>query len=166
MTLRVVALHHSPWPASTMARPSLASKSLSALYRYAVWYKSNPRSAEYMRALAAEFHPEAEWVSTRDQADWQARIAEADDIVLVYPDAIGLGFANVEAAVKAGKRTWAGVRVLNGRRRRFLLDGATRRGLLFRRFLEWTMLPELLFLPLFVAVTPVLWAIDLMRGRT
>jgi hypothetical protein len=163
MTHRVVALYHNPWPQAGMERPQ--GRSLGALYRYAVWYKANPRSAEYMRALLAERLPEALWVSTGTDADWRQRIAAADQVVLLYPDAIGLGFSAVERALMGSKRPWAGVSVLNGRRRKFLLNGATRRALRLRRALEWTMLPELLFLPVFVAVTPVLWTLDRIRGR-
>lgn len=164
MTHRVVALYHNPWPGAGLERPQ--RRSPQALYRYAVWYKSNPRRAEYMRALLAEQFPEAVWISTAEHHDWTERIAEASTVVLLYPDAIGLGFGSIERSVMAHKRAWAGVTVLNGRRRKFLLNGATRRGLRLRRFLEWTMLPELLFLPVFVASTPLLWAADFIRGRT
>lgn len=163
MTHRLVALYHNPWPQAGMERPR--GRGLGALYRYAVWYKANPRSAEYMRDLLAERLPEALWVSTGADADWRERIAAADQVVLLYPDAIGLGFAAVERVVLARKRPWAGIAVLNGRRRKFLLNGGTRLALRLRRLLEWTMLPEMLFLPVFVAVTPVLWALDRVRGR-
>lgn len=163
MTLRIVALYHNPWPSYGLERPP--GRSPAALYRYAVWYKANPRAEDYMRALLAEHLPGVECVSTAD-ASWSERIAVADQVLLLYPDAIGLGFAAVERTVLARKRIWAGVTVLNGRRRKFLLNGATRRALRLRRLLEWTMLPELLFLPIFVLVTPLLWAADLTRGRT
>jgi hypothetical protein len=35
-----------------------------------------------------------------------------------------------------------------------------------RRVLEWTMLPEMAVLPVFIVATPLLWAFDAMRGRT
>lgn len=164
MNRRVVTLFHSHWPEAGLARPGRSQP--LALYRYAVWYKANPRNGAYLRALAQEHYPDAEWVSTAEQPDWAGRIAEADTIVLLYPDAIGLGFASIERSVMAHKRDWSGVEVLNGRRRKFRLNGATRAGLRLRRLLEWSMLPELLFLPVFIAATPLLWAIDLVRGRT
>ncbi len=163
MTHRIVALYHNPWPQSALERPR--TRDPAALYRYAVWYKANPRSTEYMRALLSDRLPEAVWVTTEDQ-DWATRIAEADQVVLLYPDAIGLGFMPVERVVMKRKRPWAGVTILNGRRRKFLLNAATKWALRLRRFLEWTMLPELLFVPIFVLVTPLLWAVDLIRGRT
>lgn len=164
MTNRVVALYHNPWPSSALERPQTCS--LGQLYRYAVWYKANPRGAEYMQGLLAEHFPEAEWLNTAEHADWRARVSQADKVVLIYPDAIGLGLAPLEREVMAGKRAWAGVSVLNGRHRQFRLNRATLRGLRLRRLLAWSMLPELLFLPIFVVSTPLLWMADLMRGRT
>lgn len=164
MNRRVVTLFHSPWPDDGLARPGRSQP--LALYRYAVWYKANPRSAEYMRTLALEHFPDAEWASTAEQSEWASRIAGADTIVLLYPDAIGLGFGSLEQRVMAHKRDWAGVEVLNGRRRKFRLNGATRMGLRLRRLLEWSMLPELLFLPVFILATPLLWVADAVRGRT
>jgi hypothetical protein len=164
MTHRVVAVYHNPWPQCGLERPP--GRSPAALYRFAVWYKANPRSEDYMRALLAERLPEAAWVSIEQDADWPERVAVADQVVLLYPDAIGLGFGAVERTLMARKRPWAGVVALNGRHRKFLLNGATRRALMLRRLLEWTMLPELLFLPMFVVLTPLLWAVDLVRGRT
>ena len=164
MKHRIVALFHLPWPAGGLKRPTRSK--LLAQYRYAVWYKSNPRSAEYMRALQQERHPDAEWVDTAKHSDWIDRLSGANTIVLLYPDSIGLGFGPLERSVFAHKLNWNAVVVLNGRRREFRLNGATRLGLYMRRLLEWSMLPELLFLPVFVVVTPLLWAIDAVRGRT
>lgn len=163
MTHSVVALFHSPWPQAGMARPDRGDA--RALYRYAVWYKANPRGVEYMRDLVAGHFPEATWVNTAESEDWRQRIAVADQIVLLYPDAIGMGFSPIERDLIAHKLAWAGVTVLNGRSRRFRLNGGTHMGLRLRRFLAWTMLPEMLFLPVFVLATPVLWGLDLMRGR-
>jgi len=164
MTRRVVALFHSPWPAEGLVRPA-RSKPLE-LYRYAVWYKANPRTAGYMRALLQQRFPDAEWVATSEQADWVDRLSHADTVILLYPDAIGLGFGAVERSVQRHKRDGAAVEVLNGRRRVFPLNNAARLGLRLRRLLEWSMLPELLFLPVFVVATPLLWAVDALRGRT
>lgn len=164
MNRRTIALFHSPWPADGLARPPRSKP--FAQYRYAVWYKANPRDADYMRALQCELIPDAEWVDTREQPDWSSRLADADEVVLLYPDSIGLGFNRVERAVMAHKAASAAVGVLNGRRRKFHLNGATRLGLRLRRLLEWSMLPEFLFLPIFVAATPLMWAFDAARGRT
>jgi len=69
-----------------------------------------------------------------EQADGTERVSDADKIVLLYPDAIGLGFGAVKQSVARHKRGWASAEVLNGQ----------------RRLLEWSMLPELLFLPAWV----------------
>jgi hypothetical protein len=164
MKRRTVALFRSPWPKEGLKRP--ARNKLLEQYRYAVWYKANPRSAVYMRALQQERFPDAEWVDTSEDSDWINRLSRADTVVLFYPDSIGLGFGPVERSVLAHKLDWTAVVVLNGRRREFRLNDATRLGLRLRRLLEWTMLPELLFLAVFVVVTPLLWAIDAVRGRT
>ena len=124
-------------------------------YRYAVWYKANPRSAAYMRALQQEHFPDAQWVDTQEQPDWASKISRADSIVLLYPDSIGLGFGAVERSVFARKPGPATVDVVNGRRRSFRLDPSTRAGLRLRRILECSMLAEFLFVPVFIVVTPV-----------
>ena len=163
MKHRTIALFYSPWPADGLARPPRSKP--FAQYRYAVWYKANPRSSAYMRALQQERVADAEWVDTGSDRDWRNRVDETDSIVLLFPDSIGLGFGKLEQEVFARKPDWADVRVLNGRRREFRLNGAVRLGLRIRRFLEWTMLPELLFIPVFMVLTLMFWAMDTMRGR-
>jgi hypothetical protein len=160
---RVIALFHSWWPAEGMQRPTRMRP--LHLYRYAVWYKANPRAAAYMRALQRERFPDAEWLDTSEHSDWIDRLSQADTVVLLYPDSIGLGFGSVERAVRAHKRDEAAVVVLNGRRRKFRLNAATRLGLRLRRILEWSMLLEVLALPVFVVVTLLLWTVDAVRGR-
>ncbi|MDP2430939.1 MAG: glycine/betaine ABC transporter permease [Pseudomonadota bacterium] len=163
MQRSVIALFHNPWP-DQLDRPR--DRNPARLYRYAIWYKANPRSAEYMKNLLGEHFPESEWINTADQLDWQSSIGNADEVVLLYPDAIGLGFSAMERIILKHKKTWAGVTVLNGRGRQFRQNGATRLGLRSRRLLEWTMLPEMIFLALFLLLTPILWVFDLARGRT
>lgn len=164
MNRRTVALFHSPWPADGLARPPRSKP--FAQYRYAVWYKANPRDAGYMHALQQTQLPGAEWVDAVASKDWIERVSNADKIVLLYPDAIGLGFSAIERAVFAHKKGLATVGILNGRRRQFSLTAATRAWLRLRRVLERTMLLELLSIPVFIVVTPLLWTIDAVRGRT
>lgn len=163
MQQSVIALYHNPWPGH-LDRPR--DRHPVHLYRYAIWYKANPRSEEYLRALLGERFPDAKWLSVDEQSEWREHIGEADEIVLLYPDSIGLGFAALERKIRKSKKTWAGVTVLNGRRRQFRLTGATQLGLRMRRLLEWTMLPEMVFLLAFLVITPILWALDLARGRS
>ncbi len=131
------------------ARP----RSLRRAYRKTLYLKANPRPADYMRRLFAERYPDGRLEP--------APPADAAQIVLLYPDAIGLGFGSIERRLPAG----VPVRVLNGRRRDFTLDRRTRRALALRRALERSMIVESAALALAVAATPILLAADLARGR-
>lgn len=159
--MKTVALYYNPWPDNGLAR----SRDAAGLYRYAVWYKSNPRDASYMRALLAERYAEADWIDVARQTDWRERVAQADRVLLLYPDAIGLGWHGIEREVLRQRKTWAGIHALTGRKREFLLNRATLRGLRTRRMIEWSMLGEWLFLPVFVLATPMLLVWDRLRGH-
>ena len=136
-------------------------------YRYAVWYKANPRDAAYMRALQQERFPDAEWVDTREQPDWASKISQADVRLCCFiPNSIGLGFGAVERSVfarKPGQPRWTSSMAGGASS---ASTASTRVGLRLRRLLEWSMLAEFLFVPVFVVVTPVLWVVDAVRGRT
>ena len=142
-----VGILHDPWPAWRARGPRR--------YRVMVEFKANPRDAAYMRALFAERYPEG----TIGDA---AAAAGAERVVLLYGDAIGLGWAPVERGLLRGG---AEVRVLNGRRRDFALDRATRLRLRLRRAAERSLAGEAVFTIAFVAATPFLLAFDLLRGR-
>jgi hypothetical protein len=128
--------------------------SLRRAYRRTLLNKANPRSPQYMRDLFAERCP--------DGVITDAVPPGADEIVLLYPDAIGLGFGAVERRLPSG----VAVRILNGRRREFALDTRTRRALRLRRLLERAMLGEALAVAAAAAVTPVLLLADRVRGKT
>jgi hypothetical protein len=128
-------------------------RSLRRAYRRALFEKSNPRSAEYMRALFDQRYPGARIAATHDP--------EAETIVLLYPDSIGLGFGPLERRVRGA----ATVRVLNGRGRDFELDARARRSLAMRRVAERTMVVEAAALAVGVVATPLLLALDFVRGR-
>jgi hypothetical protein len=153
MSERVVGVLHYPRGEDYGYR-SLPGKRPRRIYWRTLWWKSNPRDSEYMRSLFEERYPGA---PLHEGSDPPA----ADTTVLLYPDAIGLGFAPLERKL-AGRD----VRVLNGRRREFALDADTRRALRFRRFLERTMLVEAVALPLFVLLALPMWVFDALRGRT
>ena len=159
MERKVLGVFHNPWRTDYDPR-----KSLAELYRRAVCLKANPRAEEYMRALFAERYPEGRFVTTGGD-DWRRELPAADTVVLLYPDASGINFSRVEDEVMRAKKTWATVRVLNGRRRDFVLSRATRRALRRRRFVERTMLGEALAVLIFAAATPFFVASDLIRGR-
>jgi hypothetical protein len=162
MSERTVALYLDAWAdaeggAATLRRPLL-------LWRKAMWFKANPRPASYMRALLAEHWPDARIVDARLESNWAGALAGADRVVLLYPDATGIGFGRIERQVfRVASRS--AIVALNGRRRVFPMDAAARRRLVLRRALERSMLIECVLGTMLLALTPLLWAFDLARGR-
>lgn len=135
-------------------------------YRKVLWQKANPRSEQYMRDLFNERYPDGEFVMVEDGESAAQRLAGARQIVLLYPDAIGLGFGGIEkAALRAAARSGTRVRALNGRRHEFELDGRALRALRLRRVLERYMLGELAITIGFVIATPFLVCADFVRGK-
>ncbi len=132
-------------------------------------YRRNPRSREYMQRTAGEVVPALQAHEVRvvgsdrrlDGVDWAA----VKNVVLLWPDANGTGWAGIERQVFRRKRLDAGVFVLNGRRRCFVLNRMDRRGFIWRRALEKTLAVELILLLGFVVTTPWLLAWDLINGR-
>ncbi|MGD9588865.1 MAG: glycine/betaine ABC transporter permease [Pyrinomonadaceae bacterium] len=155
-----IGIFFDPW------KPEADPKrSVMDLYRRAVWYKANPRSEEYMRTLFRERSPDGIFLDAQMDEKWDAHLASSDSVVLLYPDSIGIGFEEIESKVAGSKQKWATVRVLNGRRRTFVLNVKTRRQLRLRRVIEQTMLGEALFSIGFLAVTPFFVIPDLLRGK-
>ena len=159
MDKKIIGVFYNPWQSEYDP-----SKSILELYRRGVWIKANPRNESYMKALFLERYPQGQFINTADHS-WQEQLACADTVVLLYPDSIGLYFGPLESIVKNNRKTWASVRVLNGRRRDFLWNMQVRRRLRLRRFFERTMLGELLATAIFVMLTPVFVICDLVRGR-
>ena len=163
MERRIVGLAHSPWAVDPLRLK--ASRRPLQMYRYAVWFKANPRDTAYMRQLFDERFPGAQFVDVDQYPNWRDPVTKADTVVLLYPDAIGLGFAPLERKIGQLRKRGAVVRVLNGRRRDFALDGATMLALRTRRMLERSMLAEILFVPVFLCLTPLLLLVDWAKGR-
>jgi hypothetical protein len=130
-----------------------------------VEFKANPRTEDYMLDLLRERRGSARLVRWEDDPDPAAALSEADEVVLLYPDATGIGFRPIEARVRRLAGPQAKLTVINGRRREFPLDRRTRRGLLLRRAAERSMVGELCASLVIIALTPVLLAIDYARGR-
>jgi hypothetical protein len=147
MTIGVL---HDPW---RTRRGGLLRR-----YRAMVEYKANPRDEAYLRALFAERYPAG-------RIGHLADTAAAQRVVLLYPDAIGLGWSPVEREVRATAPPGTEIRVLNGRRRDFELDPRTRRQLAVRRVLEAGLVGEVIFSAAFLVATPILLAVDALRGR-
>jgi hypothetical protein len=156
----VLGVYYSPWREHYDHQHSLLE-----LYRSAVRNKANPRSEAYMQALFAERWPEGEFVNAKADPAWAQRLPAADTVVLLFPDAIGIGFAALEAEVRKRRKVWATVRALNGRRRDFVLSRSVRRQLAFRRLLERSMATEVLATFCFFIATPFLLGYDLVRGH-
>lgn len=164
MQHRVVGLFSYPWN-KVFTVPRNTGLGLMGMYRWAVWFKANPRSEEYMRALFAERFPQGEFINVNADHEWQSKACKADTMILLYPDAIGLGFHDLERNAQRVKKTWTEVRALTGRRREFLLNRATFKALRFRRFIEMGMVGEMAAIPLFVLFSPLLLVVDWARGR-
>jgi hypothetical protein len=145
-----------------LAQPLTADAAVGR-YRRAVAWKANPRTPEYMRALLAEAAPGG--VVAEASPGLRETLCGAETVILLYPDAIGLGWEGVERAVLAAAPPGARIEVLNGRRRRFAFDASARRALRARRVLERTMLVEALAAPVIIGLAPVLWLVDAVRGR-
>ncbi len=159
-----------------------------AVRDYVVHYRANPRSLEYMLDLASDFviryakdtrielltHenllaelPEKyrSWPSgiytDIDLSDLSSR--NYDTVVFLYHDPIGLGWENLEKALK--KLNASQYIVINGRRREFIWDPSARRVLAFRRFLVRAWWLELLFVPLVWATAIFFYLSDAISGK-
>jgi hypothetical protein len=117
-----------------------------------------------MTALFRSHFPNGTIVNVEDGRIPPEVTASADNIVLLFPDSIGMDFGDIERNV-ARRGPSRRVLVLNGRRRFFNLDAPMRRRLAWRRFLEATRLPELAFFAVFLVATPVLLLVDALRRQ-
>lgn len=163
MTGEVVGIFHDRW--ARIRQLPTSFRNPFGLWMKAVWYKANPRSSDYMKALFAERYPDAIFLDTTTGPFSAATIAASSKVVLLFPDSIGLGFCAIERKV-ARDASHAVVEVLNGRRRQFAFDRRARWALRYRRFLEWTMLLECLAGVTLLFATPFLLLFDFMRGKS
>lgn len=85
----------------------------------------------------------------------------ADQVVVVYPDALGLGWRSLEKHLLS---TGKPILVVNGRRRVFSLDRAASREMRFRRFLAETRVVELLLGVVVVGIAFVFAVYDFVSG--
>jgi hypothetical protein len=159
---QTIALAYDPWSGLEDALASRRHPLL--LWRKAMWFKANPRPPAYMRARLEEHWPEAKIVAVAADARWAETLSGAERVVLLYPDAIGIGFGAIERRLLAVVPRGA-VTVLNGRRRIFPLDRPSRRGLLLRRVLERSMLVECAAGAVILVLTPILFCVDFAAGR-
>jgi hypothetical protein len=85
----------------------------------------------------------------------------ADSVLLIYPDALGLGWAPLESRLPRGQ-----VYAVNGRRRIFPFNANARRKLRWRRVLASTRATELLATIAIVPLAAGLAAWDVLRGKS
>lgn len=122
-------------------------------------YKRNPRDQKYMLALAEKrFGKDFELIQAANMSDFSG----ADEVVLLWPDGNGYGWAPIEARLLFQR---ARVSVLNGRQRYFPLTFKSWLGCLPRRFMERFWIGEMVFTAVFLAMTPFLVGKDLVKGR-
>ena len=129
-------------------------------------FKRNPRSRDYMDALAREVGG-GEWTLAEDNEQLtDAMIRGASRIVLLWPDANGADTAVLEERVARVKAAGTPVFVLNGRRRYFELTPEMRRRFRWRRLVQRSWIGDAAFFAAAVAIGLPLAAFDMMRGRT
>jgi hypothetical protein len=155
----VVAVEHFP-----PELPVWLSRGPFERLRRASRYKRNPRDAAYMHALLEDTYGAGVAVVSGPAMVPEA-LRKAREVVLLWPDGNGFGWATVERQVRTWKSRSCRVFVLNGRRRRFELTPAVRAGYLVRRILERLWVGELAFAGVFVVVSPLLVGWDLLRGH-
>lgn len=100
-------------------------------------------------------------IEVRAARDLMGTNEPADSVLVIYPDALGLGWASLELRLPEGKAY-----VLNGRRRIFALDANARWGLRWRRLLANTRVTELLASLAIIPLAAGLAAWDALRGRS
>lgn len=161
MANKTIGIFSYPW----LSEYSESRKNPINIYRKVVWYKANPRNEEYMKSLFLEKHPDGAFVNVDSESGWETRLESSDAVILLYPDATGLGFRPIENTVMKKVKSRNAVSVLNGRRREFAFDGVAIRQLMLRRFIERAMLGEIAAAIIFIALTPFYAAADFIRGR-
>lgn len=127
-------------------------------------YQRNARTEDYMIQVAQEQSVgEGKWgdVSEFDRN----QIQDAEEIVLIWRDANGLGWGREEMRLWLQKNSKTPIKVLNGRDRFFLLNPATWLGYLIRRFIERSYLGEAGLAFLLIASFPFLFIWDFGRGH-
>jgi len=162
MSRATIGIFCDPW-AGLAQVPNSIRAPLRA-WRKLLYAKANPRSADYMRTLFEREWGGGSFVDTGVERSWESMLEGAARVVLLYPDANGIGFGRIERRVRR-LAPRAAVHVLNGRQRQFLLDASTATAVRLRRFLECTMLIETVISLGILVATPVLLGIDVVRGR-
>jgi len=108
-----------------------------------------------MKGLVDHYLGKTDLVPTYDLS-MLSRIPTVEQIILLWPDANGMGWFDIERRVFKLKRASSDVYVLNGRKRLFGLSKIQWRLIRFKRFLEKSFLLEMGVLLLFIITAPIL----------
>ncbi|HQS83352.1 MAG: glycine/betaine ABC transporter permease [Alphaproteobacteria bacterium 16-39-46] len=119
--------------------------------------RSNPRSKEDLINFLKFSFPKAQLVDINNIPE------NVKEVILLYPDAIGLGYCSLE---KKCFKKFKTIKVLTGRNRSFNLTYTKRASLLLRRFLEISFLSELLFAPFLLLIGSILGIKDKLTGHS
>lgn len=159
-----LCINHSPPDYPERLQRGLLGYLFSRLSLY-LRRRRNPRSMEYMEALCTEqFGTDYTIVAASDIS--VIAIGEVDEIVLLWPDGNGYGWAAIERTVFSKMDAKAKLTVLNGRRRSFNFNKKLRVQYLLRRFAERFWIAEIFSTALFILVTPLLLLWDFAKGRS
>ncbi len=161
--MSTIVIYYEPWNRGNIIPTNFFSK-IICRYLKAMHSKANPRNESYMRELALEHYHDAMFLNYSIENNC-SKLKSASKIVLLYPDATGIGFNKIEKEVFSIVNNSSKVCVLNGRRRKFKLGKKERYMLLVRRILEKTMFFEFVFIIVFLIVTPFFLIFDWIRGR-
>jgi hypothetical protein len=118
-------------------------------------YRGNPRPLAYMKELVSRHMDNIDLVPAHDLS-MLSQISTVQQIVLLWPDANGMGWFDIERQIFKGKRPGNDVYVLNGRGRLFELSKQQWRAFRLKRFLEKSFLLEIGVLTLFMVTAPML----------
>ena len=119
--------------------------------------RANPRSLAYMKETINSRMGNLDLIQTYDLSNLSTiNISAFEQIIILWPDANGMGWFNIEKQVFKAKKANAPVYVLNGRKRLFELSRALWRRYRFRRFLEKSFLLEFGVLVVFFMTAPSL----------
>jgi hypothetical protein len=118
-------------------------------------YRGNPRALAYMKELVGRHIGNIDLAPAHDLSVL-SQISTVQQIVLLWPDANGLAWFDIERQVFKRKQSGNDVYVLNGRGRLFELSKQQWRVFRLKRFLEKSFLLEIGVLALFLVTAPML----------
>lgn len=142
------------------------NKNLKNIYNKGVHFKSNPKNLDYLKMILKNKINDFEIVTIKNESGLNTiDFDKYDEIVLLYPDSIGLGWRNVENLLFKKTDEMKNICMINGRGRTIIFNKVNLFSLRVRRFLEKTLLAEIIFTLFFVVFTPVLLIRDLFNGK-